>query len=116
MLIESIAQEIAADMIEVARAAPIAEPVQFVTGNSFMPPLRSYNAAEAIWQADTTGEHFERLTEELESILDAAKVLLDCPEYDNALYVVDLARFEYVEDNDSDSLQDDWAPITFEEN
>lgn len=111
--ITNAVREIAEDMIRTARAAPTNEPVQFVTGNSFMPPLRSYEAAEAVWRYDGSHDtfHFEELVEQLEQTLMREYVLLDVPDYDNALYVVDLARFEYVEDADGDSLQDEWRPI-----
>lgn len=109
--VRNVASIIAQGMIEVARSAPRTEPVQFVTGNSYMPPLRSFPNAEAIWRDDEDGSLFEQLTEEIEAILSNANVLLACPDYDNALYVVDLARFEHVEGDDYDSLQNDWRPI-----
>lgn len=40
-----------------------------------------------------------------------SSALLDAPEWDNSLYVVDTRRFEYVEDNDSETLSGEWAPI-----
>jgi hypothetical protein len=102
---ESIATEIIAD----ARASGD-DPIVWVTGNRYMPPLRSFDAAEAIWQADEDGTAFAILAESLEAHLDNARVSLDCPDYDNALYAVDLARFEFVE-SDGDNLGDDWKPI-----
>jgi hypothetical protein len=105
-----IALEIAQDMIAVARASR--EAVTFVTGNSFMPPLRSYAAADLVWNADNgggaNGELWETLVEELERILNQAGVYLDRPEYDNALYVVDLARWQYREEATGDDLNDEW--------
>lgn len=111
-VVDTAAREIAEDMISAARSAPLTEPVQFVTGNSYMPPLRSYSAAETIWQADNPNA-WEELTETLDRLLDEANVILDCPDWDNTLYVVDIARFEYVGDSetDGDTLHDDWAPI-----
>jgi hypothetical protein len=103
---ELIALSIAIDITAMARNSGVC-PIVWVTGNNFMPPLRSFDQAEYIWQEDETGEAFEHLVERLEQLLDKAEVLLDCPEYDNALYAVDLARFEYVE-GDGDNLADDW--------
>jgi hypothetical protein len=111
--IEQAVSAISSNMIEVARAST--EPVAFVTGNSYMPPLRSYSEAEAVWHYD--GDHgtgdFELVVEGVESALSKANVLLSAPEYDNALYVVDLARWESVEDDiDGDSLNDEWRAIS----
>lgn len=114
--IRRIAAGIAESIIADARnSGP--EPVVFVTGNSYMPPLRSFDAAEDVWQhpANEDGEAFDYLAETLEEMLEHAGVALECPEYDNALYAVDLARFEFVEredgEDDGDTLQDDWQPI-----
>lgn len=107
--LEAAAQLIAQDMISAARMSGD-EPVVFVTGNRFMPPLRSYDVAEHIWQSEENddGELFARLTEILEGILSDENVALECPDDDNSLYVVDLTRFEYIEDNDSDTLSGEW--------
>lgn len=114
--IRRAAKSIADSMIEDARGSGDSA-VVFVTGNGYMPPLRSFSAAEQVWAAtypgDTGGE-WEFLAEEVERLLSDANVALDCPEYDNALYVVDLNRFYYVADDNGDyteSLQDDWEPI-----
>ena len=92
------------------------DPIAWVTGNSYMPPLRSFDAAEDVWQhpANDDGEAFAYLVEEIERLLSDANVALECPEYDNALYAVDLARFEFVEQcaPEADTLQDEWQPVT----
>ena len=44
-----------------------------------------------------TASTFAWLVELVEGHLSDASVALECPEYDNALYAVDLARFEYDE-------------------
>lgn len=107
--IQAAASQIADEIAQMARNSGDC-PIVWVTGNHYMPPLRSFEAAEAIWQADETGEDFAGLVESVERALDKADVLLDCPDYDNALYAVDLRRFEYVE-SDGDNLADDWRPI-----
>ena len=111
--IQRAARDIAGSVISDAQnSGP--DPVVFVTGNSMMPPLRSFDAAEDVWQhpANEDGEAFAYLAEEIERLLDEAGVALGCPEYDNALYAVDLLRFEFVEDPDGETLQDDWRPRT----
>jgi hypothetical protein len=107
--IEQAAREISEEIIAAARTSGD-ESIVFVTGNSFMPPLRSFDQAEAVWQADEDGSAWEQLVWDIEERLDDAQVLLECPEYDNALYAVDLARFEYVE-SDGENLGDNWQVI-----
>jgi hypothetical protein len=112
------ARSIASYMISAARCAPENEPVQFVTGNSFMPPLRSFSDADRVWHAgngyasadeDADVRVWQALTDELERLLDEARVYLDSPDYDNCLYVVDLARFAYAETQEEpDDLNGDW--------
>lgn len=109
------AREIADEMIAAARISGD-DPIAWVTGNAFMPPLRSFSAAEAIWQAGFAGmvgtmDAWESLSDELERILGEEKVYLACPDYDNALYVVDMARFEYAESDDGENLQDEWKQV-----
>ena len=108
--IETAAREIADQITDAARNSGT-DPIAWVTGNAMMPPLRWFTAAEAIWQEDTDGEAFEYLTETVERYLGEAHVALECPDYDNALYAVDLARFEYVESEDGETLQSDWHPV-----
>ena len=106
--IEAAATEIAESVTEAARGSG-SDPIAWVTGNAFMPPLRSFAAAERIWQDSPDGEGFARLDELVEAKLGEAGVALECPDYDNALYAVDLRRFEYVEDpGDHETLQQDW--------
>lgn len=108
--INAAASDIATVITEDARGSGD-DPIAWVTGNAYMPPLRSFSAAEAIWQDDETGEDFQYLAEQVEAKLADAEVALECPEYDNALYAVDLKRFEYVEDpGDHETLQEDWKP------
>lgn len=109
------ANEIARQCIAAARGSG-SDPIAWVTSNAMMPPLRWFDAAERIWQgtppADCTA--WESLTERVESLLAEAGVALECPDYDNALYVVDLRRFEYVDEEDreqDETLQDEWRQI-----
>lgn len=108
---EYLARADAADAIQIARTEP--GPVTFITGNNFMPPLRAFGHAEHVWQNDDTqfGTDWETYFETFETALADANVYLDCPDYDNALYVVDLARFQPAEDPDGDFLDGEWEPI-----
>lgn len=109
--VTAIAREIADSMIEDARAS--VTPVAWVTGNSYMPPLRSYEAAETVWQAENNGdgELWELLVETLEDNLNAASVYLTSPDYDNALYVVDENRWQWAENEGAEDLNDEWEPV-----
>ena len=107
--IREAAQAIAESIVESAHnSGPC--PIVWITGNNYMPPLRSFAEAEAVWQDDADGQDFAELVDQVESRLTDANVLLDCPEYDNALYAVDTARFEHVE-SDGDNLADEWRPV-----
>lgn len=95
------------------------DPIVFITPNSHMPPLRAFERAEDFWQASggALGNEavWEAYVESFERALGAANVYMAAPEYDNALYVVDLARFEHVDDEDrddeDDTLSGEWRPI-----
>jgi hypothetical protein len=114
-----IARGIADDMIYSAHNSGDS-PIAWVTGNNFMPPLRSYSMAERVWQADYPPDYpghpewgngyWDFLAEEVERLLDAANVCLSAPEEDNCLYVIDLSRFEAVDEDEvtGDDLQDEW--------
>lgn len=107
--LDRAASSIAAQITSAARGSGT-DPIAWVTGNSYMPPLRSFTAAEQVYQADPDGEDFAYLAEQVERQLGEAGVALECPDYDNALYAVDLRRFEYEEDPDGETLQADWKP------
>jgi hypothetical protein len=111
-MVREIADNIANDIIEDART--VHGPVVWVTGNSYMPPFRSFDMADRVWNAENNddGELFAFLVETVDSRLQDAHVLLECPEYDNALYVVDLNRWQYREDAAGDDLNDEWEPRT----
>lgn len=118
---EIAAAEDAAEAILIARQS--SEPVAFITGNSHMPPLRAFGSAERFWHADEDlvelhmdePSIFQCYSDRFETCLDLAAVYLDCPEHDNALYVVDLQRFQPVDPEhspESESMQDDWRPVS----
>lgn len=96
------------------------EPVVWITGNSYMPPIRALDRIDEFWQrtanhghilhdmADTLWCH---LVEAIEDECEKQQIHMASPEWDNALYVVDERRWEYVENTDGESLNDDWVPI-----
>ena len=109
--VREYAREIADSIIEDART--VHGPVVWITGNAYMPPLRSITLAERVYQADNNrdGELFAWLVEMVEDRLRDANVTLECPDYDNALYAVDMNRWRYIGDDDghdADDLNDDW--------
>lgn len=106
--VRGIAGRLAGSIIADARASD--QPVVWITGNSYMPPLRSFTEAERVWNAanNEDGELFAFLVEELERHLNAADVLMESPDCDNALYAVDMRRWQYVEDHAGDDLNDEW--------
>lgn len=118
--------------------APVArgsgeQAVVWLTGNSYMPPIRDLADAERLWSAlDANTDHghelWEAFIERLDSRLSELNVLMEAPEYDNALYVVDLARFEHIDEDELArleqatasaqgelTLEDEWRAIATEE-
>jgi hypothetical protein len=69
--------------------------VQWMTGNHFMPPLRSLPEAERVYQ-EGTDDAWETFSERFFSALEEAQVYCAAPEYDNALYCVDLRVWERI--------------------
>lgn len=112
--IDIITSEVAEEIISAARNSGN-DPIAWVTGNSYMPPARSFSAMEDIWQADYDRDEplFDWVWEQVEEKVEEANVYLACPDYDNALYAVDMNRFQY-RDNEfgtedfGDDLQDEW--------
>ena len=102
------ARQIADSIIDSARAS--IEPVAWVTGNSYMPPARSFTEFEELYnhRFNEYGDLSETLWELVETYLSDAGVETYVPEYDNAIYAVDLNRWEYVEDSEGDDLNDEW--------
>lgn len=117
-MVKDIARDIAASITSDART--LEGPVVWITGNSYMPPLRSISAAERVWNAanNDDGELWAAFVQEVENRLDDAKVYLSQPDYDNALYAVDLRRWQWKEevmegtgDGYSEDLNDEWERI-----
>jgi hypothetical protein len=86
-------------------------PVVWLTGNSYVPPARSFPEFEEIYQHpdNTDGELSSEMWEAVTELLDAGEVMIAQPEWDNAIYGVDLRRWEPVEsDTTPDDLNDEW--------
>lgn len=101
------------DIIRAARESG-EQTVVFVTGNSYYPALRSYPEMEAIWQR-SAGEFMEAAEAVVRAVEDA-NVYLGVPDYDNALYAVDLERFELIDPDDpqngnTDFLDCEWRKV-----
>lgn len=114
--VRGIAGRLAGSLI--AEARNLHGPVVWVTGNQYVPAFRSFTEAERVWNAEnnTDGELFAFLVEQVEDHLSAASVALEAPEHDNSLYVVDLKRWQYREDGNSDvtetfDINDEWEPV-----
>lgn len=112
------AQQTAEYMIDAARNSD--EPVVFVTGNSYMPPARWFAGADEIYGTDL--DLWDLYWTLVELKLHEANVYAACPDYDNAIYVVDMDRWEYVDGEadaeqfgaspfDPDSLNGEYRPI-----
>lgn len=114
--VASMAVTDASQAIDYARQGD-SDPIVWITGNSYMPPLRAFGQAETVWQMDDH-DMWEVYFKTFVAELDKANVYLGCPDYDNALYVVDLDRWQYrwqyVNDGDewAKTLQEEWEPIT----
>jgi len=110
---EQLASLLVRDVIAIiARTSD--EPVAWLTGNHYMPPLRDIGEAETVYQSDMDGTVWEGFMEALDRKLSEANVLMECPEYDNALYVVDLTRWQHREEDeieDTDSLNGEWIAV-----
>lgn len=118
-LAEESARKDAATAIEIARTGSPLEAVHFITGNSYMPPLRAFGRAEDFWQASHECEVFayspwEAYCETFQQALEDAKIYLGCLDYDNALYVVDTAVWEISEaglEGSAENLSDEWSHV-----
>jgi hypothetical protein len=113
---QQYARLLARDLIAPAARNSGDTAVVFITGNRYMPPLREVESCDVIYDAqDVDDMVWELFVEQLESQLDTEHVYMAQPEYDNALYVVDLKRFEHYDDEDDpgigDMLNDEWKPI-----
>lgn len=85
------------------------DPIVWLTGNSMMPPLREYANGNDIWHAAQQEGVWTAYAEALEKRLDELEISMQCPDYDNALYAVDLRRWQYRDESeDAENLQDEW--------
>lgn len=108
-VVKRAARDVADQIITAARNSGD-DPIAWVTGNAMFPPLRSFTLADMVWHLNAPHDYqpWESFVWRVEKHLQDANVYLECPEYDNALYAVDLERFEYAESETGDSLCDDW--------
>lgn len=109
---ESLAVQDSALAISIARDNP--GPITWITDNSYMPPLRAFGHAENVWREDYEQGFegaWEAYVDTFEGALDIARVYLGCPDYDNALYVVDLTRWQWADNDNADDLNDEWEAI-----
>lgn len=103
------AHELAGKIISDART--LEGPVVWLTGNQYMPPARSFPEFEAVWQHELNGdgEATDVMWEEVKRLLEEAEVETFVPDWDNAIYAVDLKRWEHVDsDEDFDNVNDEW--------
>jgi hypothetical protein len=102
-----MAEELAGYIIADVRT--VEGPVVWLTGNAYMPPLRSFPIADRVWNAmnNRDGELFAYFAEVLEEKLTEAHVYMGCPDYDNSLWACDLKRWAFREDaDDAENLED----------
>lgn len=98
---------LAQDVIESVRSRSEHESVQWMTGNSFMPPLRSLPEAERVW-TEGTDDAWHAFSERFFEVLEDERIYCASPEHDNGLYAVDLRVWEHVpEEEQGDEVQDD---------
>lgn len=96
--------------VDLVRGAGKYDPIVWLTGNSYMPPLRGWGRAEEVWQADDSGELWEEYAERWEEGVENNNIYVGCPDWDNALYGVDLTYWEYVDGSeDAETLGEEWA-------
>jgi hypothetical protein len=97
--VKTRARTIAASMIDSARGSGN-DPIYWVTSNASYPALRGYPEAEHVWMANYTNPGvWNFLVEELERLLEEAYVVMDTGS-DGSIYVVDMTRFEFIDEND----------------
>lgn len=109
--VRALAREVADAIISDART--LHGPVVWITSNAYMPPMRDILQAEYVYQAENNrdGELWAWFVEMVEGTLRDNMVALECPDYDNALYAVDLNRWQYREGaDDAEDLNDEWEP------
>lgn len=86
-------------------------PVVWLMGNAYLPPARSFPEFEYFWNHpdNEDGVLAEAFWFAVTARVADADVELFTPEYDNAIYGVNLARWEYVDSDEAfDDLNDEW--------
>jgi hypothetical protein len=102
------------EIVPTVRAETGDDPIVWLTGNSMMPSLRAWGNSERVYQLSyDLGDVWSSYVERLESTLDQAEVFMAEPEYDNALYAVDLRRWQGADEHDTPddvdiTLQSEW--------
>jgi hypothetical protein len=91
--------------------------VVWITSNRYMPPWRDLEDVEAIWQAEGNEDGYcSHLIERIEEVCgNQLGLFIATPDYDNALYAVDLKVWEYIDPDDQEhdpsDLNDEWRRI-----
>lgn len=129
MLHESIMTDLGYDIDQYAGLvvrdviAPVAResehPIEWLTSNRYMPAIRDLDRMDDFYTAIEDGHVFAKmahdvwvmLVEAIESECEKQQIFMASPEWDNALYVVDLKRWELSENEDGDNMNDDWVPV-----
>lgn len=113
---EIAAREDAARVIEAVRASGKDSPIIWLTSNAYFPPLREIGSADKFYSGSfwNPSQAWEVYVETFNSEVERANVLVDAPEWDNALYGVDLTIWRYredIEEEDCDELGQEWERI-----
>jgi len=97
------------------------EPIVWLTSNRYYPAIRDLDKMDDIYKETSRdcGHVFQAMSnniwmaliEQINRELDQAHILMDGPEWDNALYGVDLTRFTRIDDPDqAETMSDEWVP------
>lgn len=118
---EQAGRLVAREIIEpILRELPSEQPIVWLTGNSYMPPIRDIPAAERMWEltndidSDTGAMVWELFMQAVDHECANREIEIAAPEHDNALYVVDLRRWERKDANEEDvgdDMNDEWRPV-----
>jgi hypothetical protein len=114
------AREDAAEVVSLVRSED--GPIVWLTSNRYMPPLREIGRADQFYSGSFWNPSYlwSTYAETFEHVLEREDIHFDCPEHDNALYAVDLRRWQYADENGSpdtheDSMESEWRPVGVED-